>query len=490
VALTLPSLDDRTFAGLVDEARALVPALAPAWTNHNPSDPGITLVELFAWLTEMLVYRVDQVPEAHVRAFLALLNGPDWTPAGPALDDDVRVTIAGIRDRWRAVTPRDWEGLARSEFNDFLADARRTEARCIAAGEDPASDGCEAMRGWWAGARMAPSPEALPSAVPDVARAHCAPRRNLQARAESERQLPAEAHVSLVVVSWREPIRTVGHPDDPGTRALRAALWGWLDERRTLTTRHHVVSPLYVPVRVEVLVARRPDLPDIRPGEDTGSVWSHIREPDLRRTVVDAVRAFLDPVHGGPDGTGWPLGRSVFTSDLYAVLEGLPGIAEVADVLVTSAPPPGEEGCIVAVEAWNDDGERVGLDLADHHLPAYLDDVADVHVAEAFVPVRLAVALALEPGADRAAVLGRARDALRRAFPPFGVAPDQGVEVATAALLAAVRGVAGGTGWAVEMEIDPERRVIDRTGAVVAARFLPGEMADVHAAFAVEGGDA
>jgi len=47
--LTLPVLDDRSFDDLVAEARALIPALAPEWTNHNPSDPGITLIELFAW---------------------------------------------------------------------------------------------------------------------------------------------------------------------------------------------------------------------------------------------------------------------------------------------------------------------------------------------------------------------------------------------------------------------------------------------------------
>jgi len=65
-------LDDRSWADLIDEARATIPSLATAWTDHNVHDPGITLVELLAYLVEQDVYRVNRVPERHRRAFLAL----------------------------------------------------------------------------------------------------------------------------------------------------------------------------------------------------------------------------------------------------------------------------------------------------------------------------------------------------------------------------------------------------------------------------------
>ena len=57
-----PVLDDLTYADLVGQAVARIPAVAPGWTDHNPGDPGITLLELFAWLAEMLVYQADQLP--------------------------------------------------------------------------------------------------------------------------------------------------------------------------------------------------------------------------------------------------------------------------------------------------------------------------------------------------------------------------------------------------------------------------------------------
>jgi hypothetical protein len=78
--LPLPNLDDRRWIDLVQEGRALIPRHSPNWTDHNIHDPGITLIELFAWLTEISVYRLNRVPERHTRKFLALIG---FTPLPP-----------------------------------------------------------------------------------------------------------------------------------------------------------------------------------------------------------------------------------------------------------------------------------------------------------------------------------------------------------------------------------------------------------------------
>src|SRR6201995_2449164 len=69
-----PKLDDRTFNAIVEEAISMIPRYAPEWTNHNPSDPGITLIELAAWMTDLLIYRLNQVPDKNYVAFLNLLG--------------------------------------------------------------------------------------------------------------------------------------------------------------------------------------------------------------------------------------------------------------------------------------------------------------------------------------------------------------------------------------------------------------------------------
>ncbi|MCU1332248.1 MAG: hypothetical protein JWM08_1240 [Candidatus Angelobacter sp.] len=81
--LQAPILDDRTFDQILAQAKLLIPRYAPAWTNQSETDPGITMMELFAWMTEMLLYRVNQVPDRNYIKFLELL-GITLTPARPA----------------------------------------------------------------------------------------------------------------------------------------------------------------------------------------------------------------------------------------------------------------------------------------------------------------------------------------------------------------------------------------------------------------------
>lgn len=78
-----PNLDDRKWQVIVDEAKALIPKYAPEWTDHNPSDLGITLIELFASIVEGMIYRLNRVPERNYIEFLNLL-GITRDPATPA----------------------------------------------------------------------------------------------------------------------------------------------------------------------------------------------------------------------------------------------------------------------------------------------------------------------------------------------------------------------------------------------------------------------
>ncbi len=72
----LPPIDDRRFDALRTEALELAAAHVPEWTNFNRSDPGVTLVEVFAFLAENLLYRANQIPERNRRKFLQLLRIP------------------------------------------------------------------------------------------------------------------------------------------------------------------------------------------------------------------------------------------------------------------------------------------------------------------------------------------------------------------------------------------------------------------------------
>jgi predicted phage baseplate assembly protein len=72
--LPVPVIDDRRYKELVDELVARIPVHTPEWTNFNSADPGITLIQLFAHLTENMLYRANQIPERNRLKFLQLLG--------------------------------------------------------------------------------------------------------------------------------------------------------------------------------------------------------------------------------------------------------------------------------------------------------------------------------------------------------------------------------------------------------------------------------
>src|SRR5215471_16001261 len=83
MALPTPNLDDRRFQELVDEAKRHVMRHCPDWTDHNVSDPGVILIETFAYMTDALLYRLNRVPDRLYVKFLELI-GLHLLPATPA----------------------------------------------------------------------------------------------------------------------------------------------------------------------------------------------------------------------------------------------------------------------------------------------------------------------------------------------------------------------------------------------------------------------
>jgi hypothetical protein len=300
--ISLPNLDDRRYADLVEEARDLLVAYAPDLTDHNPSDPAITLLELFAYFTEALLFRVNVVTDASRIKFLRLLNGPDWPiPASRAeLDAQVRSTVLALRSTDRAVTPAEFEFLARV-----------------------------------AGAG-------------GVARAQCIPERNLAETDPTQRQLAQPGNVSVVIVPQASA----------DLASLTTAVATYLEPRRLLTARVHVVGPRLVSIGIQLTVRLMPDA----------------LESQVLPRVVEALKSFFDPIVGR-DGNGWPFGRNIYVSELYQLLDKLPGVDFVRrtldsttgaslDELVTTADFSGRR-------VRNAAGELVSVALDPDELPDF-----------------------------------------------------------------------------------------------------------------------
>jgi len=204
MTLLVPRLDDRTFDQLAAEGRALIPRYTGIWTDFNPSDPGITLLELFAYLTETAIFQLDQVPAASVENFLRLVD--------VCRRDDETVPVAvgraldALHTPQRAVTAEDFELLARNAAQeDGGPDAR---VRYVL-GSDP----------------------------------HC--------RCGAGEGVPAP--LALIVVVPRQDGARPG-PD----RELTEKIFDALREARIVATRLHVVGPRYTAGEVTVEIVRKP----------------------------------------------------------------------------------------------------------------------------------------------------------------------------------------------------------------------------------------
>lgn len=273
MSIPLPNLDDRTYADLLEEARSLIAREYPEWTDHNPSDIGMTLLELFSWLTEIVMYRVNRLPAQNYATFLKLLNGPETVPPED-LTAAIRETVLALRSRYRAVSVTDFEQLA-------LEDWHHTSAA-----QQLATQGV-------------------------IQRAKCLPARNLALSNPEDWSKEAPGHLSLIVV----PADLATSTPQPSL-ALQRNLWQWLDQRRLLTTHHHVVGPTYQTVAIAAELYL-----------ETGVVSTTVQQQ-----AQETLRRFFHPLWGGEDGKGWPFGRDVYSSEVYKLLDRVPGVDYIENV--------------------------------------------------------------------------------------------------------------------------------------------------------------
>lgn len=300
MSLPIPDLDDRGFDDLMREALSLIPIYNKEWTNFNPSDPGITIIELFAWLTEMLLYRINRIPCENYEKFLKMI-GIAMDP-GEGLDRAIRRGLESLSGRYRAVTSSDYEALTLEFMNG--------------------------LKGSLGG------------------RVICVNNRDLEYGSVFEEK---PAHVSVIVIPGTKDYGQKGENDGAGSEyldgngqpsdLLKRKIKGFLDTRRLIATCVHVVGPIYRDVRLKIWIS---------PKENTA-------EKEVLREASNKIKGYLDPVTGGPDGTGWPLGRNLYHSELCALLEGVSGIDYVARLMI-------------------DDSVTDSLEIQDHELIALRPD--------------------------------------------------------------------------------------------------------------------
>jgi hypothetical protein len=304
--IPLSNLDDRTYADLVEDAIGRIPLEAPEWTDYNPADTGIVLIELLAWLTEMVLYRLNQIPNLNQVIFLSLLKGQPWeipsglstTAQADRLQSEIQQTLAELRQPYRAVTADDFTQL-------ILHDWLQTKTA-------PREFGINAK----------------------IARVHCLPERDLD-NADIDRVI--EAHISLVVLAR--------HPQED-TTLLRHTLKRFLNQRRLISTHLHIVEPHYVSVTLSATLYL----------EDSANFRVVLNQAEQR------IQNFFAPLdsHEFWDGQGYPFGADIYLSELYQLLDGLAGVDYVEAIEL--------DGVESDRQKFNEQDQLIGVSIHEHEL--------------------------------------------------------------------------------------------------------------------------
>jgi hypothetical protein len=267
-----------TFDELVQKAISLIPAYAPQWTNHNPSDPGITLLELLAYFTEILSYRALRVtPDAKLH-FLRLLEGqvkssseglfgrPSWK-----VDEEILKRVHALASVECAVTPDD--------FEKHVLDA--------------------------AAGRLGESVGLLARTLPGV---------DLRTTPGTHRLVPVDAPADVSVVLAAEPALP-GDSIDAVCRHVQEAL----APRCLLTSRARVVPARHLHVSVGCHLAPRPGVP----------LSAAVAAADA------ALRSRFDPLRSDGPLTGTsPFGRQVQLAMIAATIDRTREVDYVENVTV------------------------------------------------------------------------------------------------------------------------------------------------------------
>jgi hypothetical protein len=303
--IPIPQLNDRDFNSLMEEVRALIPRYNARWTNFNAADPGITLLELFAYLCEQMLYRVNRIPLDNFRAFLTLLGVE--LQEGEALEDGIRRAQALVSERYRAVTVDDYQILIRQ---------RMMELEPGLSGRAIVMNNIDL--------------EITPDPIEHIG------------------QITKPGHVSVVIAPRSDNPDSVycaadALPLPVPTALLLGEVDALLTERRLLTTRTHAVAPRYLPIHLAALI-----------------VLEANADADVVERIQTATRAFYDPLNGGPDGTGWPIGRDVYRSEFFQILEGTEGVDHVERIRLAVGGAEGRDADII-VQPW----ELVNLEAID-----------------------------------------------------------------------------------------------------------------------------
>lgn len=308
-----PELHDRTYDDMMTEILSLIPRYNAGWTNFNPSDLGITILELFAYLTDQTLYRVNRVPQKNYENFLKIIGVT--LEEGESIESGIRRGRAFLNERYRAVTAEDYEALTLDKLEEIQG---ASGGRAIVLNNVDMEYIPPGATEWKI---LEKSGHISIIVIPD-----CETSENLNCLPTPEGQIP-----------WPIP-----------TSDLLLEIRNFLKQRRLLATSVHTVAPAYAHMKIKAWIVLKPE-------EESDNV---IRE------AKDLISRFFHPLYGHEDQKGWRPGRSFFRSELFQLLESTTGVDYVVKTAVVTGGLSIFNPSEVKIKPW----EMIAIDNVEIHI--------------------------------------------------------------------------------------------------------------------------
>lgn len=306
MTLQIPELSKRTYKEMEEDMLASIPKLSSEWTNFNPSDPGITIIELLCWIEENVLYKVDRIQEETYINLLRLV-------AGTSGADDLELLLDNVK-----------QDIEHKKILEFLKDLESGNKKSI---DEIKAFALNFMQSRY---RAVIEVDFQYLAIEATDSEHY---DGAMVKRTIINSYPVQGKVEIVVVSENnnkyetqssegilEISLGVGPQDEYSP--LVKTVKDYLEVRKLVGTIIDVKSPGFTPINIELEILCKP----------------HVVIDTVMNSVKDGILKLLDPLEGGADGSGWPYNRPLTIYELSHIIEETDGVERAESIVL------GDEG--------------------------------------------------------------------------------------------------------------------------------------------------
>lgn len=385
--IQLPDLAGKTYKDIVDEMIVSIPKYSDKWTNFNPADPGITIIELLSWISDMTLYRINRIPDESYVNFLRMVAGASGAEYIEKVLDELtsddnkkavadraqiklleflkeiengnKKSVSDIKSKalefldshYRAVTETDFQQLSKeaTENNDVKVkraivrvskDTGRIEIIIVSDmylfgwDEIPGNDSLMLIFflrqnfgiDWGQTAKIEKIDNGKTIKV-------SAGSKYLSLKLNDEKtSVKIEIYDGRTdnLVAKIEDSKPNIYSDindeaemEKKYNEMTSIVKNYLHPRRLIGTRIDVKKPEYTPLAIDIVIFCRP----------------YAREGTVKNKIKEAILKYLDPFEGGPNEDGWPYGwpdklRPLTVFEIDRIIEETDGVDRTKSVKI------------------------------------------------------------------------------------------------------------------------------------------------------------